>query len=141
MCGKAHKAYTRHTREEIKKALDRLRKRDSTALLTIEDAIHITASLENQENEAEDEADVIFSEDEEDSAFITADRMEFHKSEEVRLANPSFIHGRSNAQDMHNNIVAMNTAISEGECPRFNGLRIDTCPNRSSVMSLNQYKA
>lgn len=38
-------------------------------------------------------------------------------------------------------MAVMHAALSEAESPLFQGLRIDTCANRTSVISINQYKA
>lgn len=59
----------------------------------------------------------------------------------MRLANASFIHGRTFASDFKAEFIAMHAALQEGEISSFHGIRIDTCVNRSSVMSLNKYKA
>lgn len=67
--------------------------------------------------------------------------MELHQNEEEKLGNAAFIYGSVFAADMEEEMVAMFAALNGGEQSLLQGLRIDTCANRSPARSLQQYPA
>jgi len=146
VCGQNHSARTRHSQEEVRAALEKLRRNHSSAMVSVEDLALIVENLTVQEevDDGDDGDDVILSESEEESediAYIAEDSMDLHKSEEERLANISFMHGRTFSRDLSQAMSAMNSQLSVGTEVPFRGLHIDTCANRSSVMALAQYRA
>lgn len=146
VCGKDHLARTKHTKTEISDAIQRLKRKDPTAMISVDDLAFITGELSIDEISSEDHEgeDVVFSEnvqDDADSTYITEDAMNLNKSEEIRRANSAFMHGTSFANDHFKKLLTMTAELSAGEGPVFKGIYIDTCANRSSVMSYSQYKA
>ena len=94
-------------------------------------------------NEEEDDESVTLSDhDEAESVNIADVESQVFKEEEQFLANAAFIHGRTFNEHKRTEMMNMLTELRKGELEEaFDGIRIDTCANRSSVMSLNQYRA
>lgn len=150
VCGKSHKAKERHSKEEIVEAIEKLRSRQPNAMLTVEDLALISNDLaangsdEDNESKNEDESHgnhIVFSEDETDESYFTCDEAPLHKQHEEHFANVAFVHGRNYNYDHSYALGIMHREIRQGEEERFNGIFLDTCANRSSVMSYKQYKA
>lgn len=146
VCGRDHNARSRHTQEEVKAAVEKLKKKHPTAMLSVEDLAFITNELtcDVDENPAPEDGDQnIFSDSDEDSnvVYVAEDTLNLNKSNEVMLANNSFLHGRTHMRDKKRQMDRMRSELTDGECTKFRGLLIDTCANRSSIMSIAQYKA
>ena len=143
VCGQGHLARFKHTREEVSKALDRLREKHPSAMLTVEDVALITESLFQDNKDSDTEVMAVYSDDDDDDdyLYIAEDAFGLHREDEVNLANNSFVHGRSFTKDIERDYAYMNEELKKGEKDTFDGLRLDTCANRSSVMSLSRYKA
>lgn len=62
-------------------------------------------------------------------------------SVETALSNSAFIHRRTQSKYMATALCAMHNQLKMGEGISFDGVRIDTGANRSSVMSKMQYDA
>ena len=141
VCGKNHMARTRHSRDEIMAAIKKLKEKHSKALLSVEDLAMITDDLLWDGEGEGNKDDIVLSEDEAEAGYIACDVMELHKDQEVHLANISFVHGRTFNADFEREMVMMSRELACGEKTPFKGIYIDTCANRSSVMSIAQYKA
>ena len=102
-------------------------------------------SNELHENEDISDDDLVYDSDTEnngeDDAYIAQYQNHALRSEEQKLANNTFIHGRSFASDKEKSMREMDLALSTQPIPKFRGIRLDTCCNKSSVMSYDQYKA
>lgn len=138
VCGLNHKAHTKHPPEEVRAAIERLKSRDPSALLTVEDLAFVVGEI--SQNTDENDTETVFS-DSEDQAYISEDLLNYHKETEMHLSNTSFSHGRSFFSDRDTAMASMNRELREGETTSFKGIHLDTCANRSSVMSISQYKA
>lgn len=94
-------------------------------MVTVDDLAMITSELavDNQSKNEVDQ-DIPFSvekngkkEDEiEDSdvAFISEDAVQSHKSDELQLANTSFLHGRTYSTDIYSELATMNHELQTG---------------------------
>lgn len=141
VCGNDHLARTKHSKSEVLAAIARLKEKHASAMLIVEDLALVVDELITEDCDKADVDDIALSEEEgETHAFIADDPYEIHKTEEIRLANISFMHGRTFAKDLQNETVATHAELSEGEYSPFRDLHIDTCANKSPVMSLSQYK-
>lgn len=106
----------------------------------MEDLAYIIDEISHDADKEGEDEDVEFSEEEE-TAYISGNVFDTHKNEEISLANNAFAHGRSLCSDMEAAMASMNRDLAAGEETIFKGIMIDTCANRSSVMSISQYKA
>lgn len=168
VCGRDHRAKTRHPREEVTAAINRLKSKHPTAWLTVDDlAAVFDMAMVDDESNPNKEPDAQWAEDdelgdiEEDLRFME----ETGSQVERALASSAFLHGSAysttlevaikemqNQLDSEGNgafngvcmdpgaISAMMSRDEEHPAESFDGLRIDTCANRSSDMSLGQYK-
>lgn len=69
VCGKDHRANSRHSREEVTAAINKLKSRQPSALITVEDlssVMEMTAD-EEDETESEEEGDIMWNEEDEDT--------------------------------------------------------------------------
>ena len=73
--------------------------------------------------------------------YIKTDELDTNKLNQQYLASLSLLHGRTFASDMKTELDAMYSELPGGEEPVFKGTHLDTCANRSSIMSINQYRA
>ena len=139
VCGQDHRANTRHSNEEVKKAIDRLKAAHPKALLTIEDL----SSVVNMTTYDDDNDDVRWLDDleDEDNDEIVMMAREDVKMLETALANNAFEHGRSLGGDLDEALLTMNQHIRHSGREEFKGVTIDTGANRKSVMCISQYKA
>lgn len=96
--------------------------------------------MEN-ESGSEIKAYAVNSEDDDKCERMTEDDMDVYWKEEERLSHPSTTHGKSYASNMSTEIAAMLAALTEVEKTSSIENQIDTCAKRSSVMSLQQYRA
>lgn len=144
VCGKAHRARSRHSPSEVKEAIQRIKNSNPTAMLSASDLAFIADELIPNEDEEDDENVVLSEEEEEEfneSAFVANDEHGLNKGSEILLSNQSFLHGTTFAKDMEMAMASMSKDLKMGEEEIFKGIYIDTCANRSSIMSLKQYKA
>ena len=117
VCGEDHNANTRHSKDEVTKAVNKLKAEHPKALLTIEDlAAVMLMTTENDDDD--DESGVRWanddnSDEESDIAFMTT---ESAISLESALSNTAFVHGRTFDQDMASALVTMNKQL-RGEMP------------------------
>ncbi len=143
VCGQNHKARSRHPAHEVRAAIEKLKQNNPTALISVEDLAFISEEL--AQDNSEDKNEIEFSDDEDNEsqseAYIVEDALDMHKQTEAKLANMSFLHGRSYEKDQLNAYTVMERELKLGETTMFKGILLDTCCNRSSVMSLSQYKA
>lgn len=154
VCGKDHRANTRHPREEVIEAINRLKRKHPRALTTVADisAVMEMTEISNQDGECESDVQWDIDEEDEDLLYIAEveeeqfsginlmTKEDVHEIEE-NLANIAFIHGRSHITDMSMALTTMNTELRKGEGPLFDGVRLETCATRRSVMSKSQYQA
>ena len=139
VCKKNHRARQHHSHQEVSAAIEKIKKRYPAVLFTIED---IALLANEQANDDEDDVSITFSDSEDDTeAHVAEESIDVWRDEEQYLANVAFIHGRTFEKDSKQQIAAMISELRKGEREKFDGLYIDTCANRSSVMSLDQYRA
>lgn len=86
------------SKTEISDANHRLKLKDPTATISVDDSAFIKGELSFDEMGSEDHEreDVVFSEkqqDDENSRYITEDDMTLTKSKEIRICNSAFMHG------------------------------------------------
>jgi len=144
VCKKNHRARDYHSRQEVSHAIEKLKKKYPSALITIEDLSMVVQDLiEDNEIDAEatDDEDDEESDIEVDDVHFTQNECSVFEAEEEFLANAAYIHGKTFVQDQEMSILAMYNELRMGEETKFKGIYLDTCANRSSVMSLNQYQA
>lgn len=144
VCGKDHLARTRHGKDEITKAIDKLRSNHPSALLTVEDLAFVIDMVmtETDEKDSSDEDYVKWiDEDQEDppTAFLMTEKDA--SSIEKKLANTAFIHGRTHQGDMNLAMTVMRDQLKHKSGANFDGVRLDTAANRRSVISKIQYDA
>ena len=101
----------------------------------------LSTEEDNIDDNPDSSANLVFSDDEHECTYIVEDGLHIHKQQAETLANIALMHGRTFSSDLKMEIAAMNAELREGEQTNFIGIHIATCENRSSVMSLSQYKA
>lgn len=97
VCGRDLRANSRHSREELTAAINKLKSRHPSALITVEDLSSVMAmAIDDAENaESENEDDAFWNEEDDDSdepelAYMaTIDQ----KAVETMLADNAFTHG------------------------------------------------
>ena len=138
VCGENHKASEKHSPQEVKNAINKMSKEHPKALFTAEDLAYISNELteEKEEDETQDD-DMFTSGDESDSVFYTRTGEDLVN----HLADNAFFHGRNFQSNMNSQLDKMNHALqSKEEILNFRGIHLDTCANRTSIMSLAKYK-
>lgn len=140
VCHKNHKARDFHSKEEIVRALEKMKKEHPEIVFTVEDMEELKEVWMSYDSE--ESSDSVIIEDEESAANLidlTTDQ-ECHRNTEIFFATLSFAHGNSFAKQRSDieNQVSVFTATP---CKTFNGVIIDTGANRKSVMCTEQHKA
>ena len=142
VCGQGHRANTRHTNEEVKRAIDKLKAAHPKALLTIEDLSSIV-NMTWCDDEKDEDDDVRWLDDIDDDSNDEIVMMATEDAQQLEsdLANNAFEHGRTFYTDLEEALVTMNRHIHHDDLEEFKGVTIDTGANRKSVMSISQYRA
>ncbi len=144
LCRKDHRARDHHSPAEVKEAVNKLKLKYPRAMVTMDDLAmvvgEITDMVDTTSGSDEDDGSDT-SEELEHSANIAVCEEGYGTRTEMHFANVAFMHGRSFSRDLDKELMAMYTDLNEGEETKFKGLYIDTCANRSSVMSYAQYTA
>lgn len=144
VCGGDHMAREKHAPKEIVAAIDKLKNNSSNKTYTVDDLAEVANALWTA-GDTDEEQDFISDEDDEANILEFQDEMRdeysLNKSLEEDMANASFLHGRSFIADLERDMAFMHAQLSLGEQDTFRGLILDTGANRSSCMSLSQYKA
>lgn len=150
VCRRDHMANQHHSRDEVTRAINKLKQKLPTVFLSQEDTAYISELFKeehghgesNEEKTGEAEADWAGTDEngsdtDSDLAFYADADL---KHLQVNLANASFMHalnveaGRSD--------IAMVARLETNDKPvGFEGLKVDTGANRSSIMSARQYGA
>lgn len=155
VCGReGHRANERHDQEAVKAAIRKLKARKQTVLLSEEDLNFVAQMFENDNETGEENDDIanmgqeMMSEGEEDLedninddgylAFVAESDLQDLQSD---LANSSFSHGRTIDNEKNAMIEAMYTHLTRKPQRCFEGVKIDTGANRSSIMSKDQYNS
>lgn len=136
VCGKERKAITLYLRLEIREAIDKLKQRNPSAMIAIDDLVYISNELCENDNKSDD--GLVYKNDiehNESDSYGVKDQNKSIKLEEQRLSNNSFIHGSSFNLDYDKNIKFMNLARTTESIPKFRGIRLYTCCNNSLFMS------
>lgn len=144
VCGRDHRARQSHTPREILEAIERIKRENPSALFSVDDVMDMQfAMVSTLPDNDDDQGDESEDELEQDQAnFISVDpNSKQGRSAFEHFANVAFVHGRTFASDLNKEMEAIEAALSVGECTKFNGIIMDTAANRSSIMSLSQYKA
>lgn len=91
VCGKNHKARTRHSTQEIRKAIEGLKQKNPSATISLDDLSYISNELCENENESEDYLVYDSGDENNDSdAYNVQAQNQSFISEERKLANNSF---------------------------------------------------
>ncbi len=136
VCRKDHLAHTRHSPEEVRRAIERLKKEHPKALISVEDLSFIADDLHDDTEDNES----IFESDSEEANFADTST-ELDENTEIYLSNIAYLHGNSFTKDLEKDYKQMEAALYTEPCSKFRGIKLDTCANRSSIMSYAQYKA
>lgn len=111
-------------------------------MISIDDLAYISNEL--CENDDKPDDDLVYDNDierNESDAYVLQDQNESLKSEEQSLRNNPFIHGKSFSSDCDQNLKFMELALTIESIQNFRVIRLDTCCNKSSIRSYDQYKA
>lgn len=144
VCGKEdHIANQRHSEDEVREAIRKLKKKQYTALLTEEDMAYISELFKGFDKYEEGDEDVYYEEDEDDPesdiVYVASVDLE---GIQLSLSKTAFTHGTEITADKSEMISAMYSfLLCNDEKVLFDGIRIDTAANRKSIMSMNQYNA
>jgi len=141
VCKKDHRARDHHSSEEILAALKQIKADRPTVLFTTDDVSEIEQALlasfaDDGESGSESGSDL----DEVNYLALDEDQL-IGQKHEMYLSDTAFMHGRTFCTDLEKEMLAMHTALAAGEVSLFKGIIIDTGANRSSCMSLSQYRA
>lgn len=144
VCGEDHRVNTKHSRNEVTAADNKLKSKHPTSLLTFEDLAAVVEMVHGSDDAPESEEDedgVQWIEKEEDDSYFafisTEDAIYLEKS----LANSAFVHDRSHPTDLGSVIQSMNSYLRQKCGPDFGGIRLDTCANLSSLFGKPKYEA
>lgn len=114
-------------------------------MISVDDLAFITTELttieENDEKYSDGEMISSKIDEESDTAYIAEDKRAFNKSRGIQLTDTAFKHGRSFPKGLEKELLCINAEISKGEHEKFKGIYIETCANKTPVMSYGQYKA
>ena len=127
VCQKQHRARDHHSQTEIREAFDKRRKENPKSAMLVEDVSDILDGDESSSDENDEKND--------DSANI-AELVETSQRMERTLANAAYCAGKNEVADLSN----LRLALTADERPCFDGIIIDSGANRSSIMSLKQYR-
>lgn len=145
VCGQDHRASTRHSREEVTSAINKLKSRHPQALLTVEDMAAVVELANDPHTESTSEEEVrwaVDTDDDETAEVLLASVTEEDSQDlEMAFANSAFLHGRTYSEDMDSALAVMNEQLAKRDSDQFEGVRLDTAANRRSVMSIRQYEA
>lgn len=136
VCGKQHLAHRFHSKEEVKKGLEKHKK--AGAYVAVEDVISVFLA----ESEEDAESSELESEDMDDQVMIAEEIRDINKELETNLSNKVFLHTCGFLSRRKKEINDMEQALLVDERQsEFNGVLVDTGANRTSLMSLTQYRA
>lgn len=144
--GRDHRANTEHSPEEVTAAIQRLKAKHPSALLTVEDLhsiVNMAIDEEEQDSRNEDSDEVLWNEDSDDdeNSELVYMAVEDLESVERSLANNVFLHGLNQAGATPSAYVKSKRYGHLTTNPSFRVVTIDTAANRRSVMSRAQYSA
>ena len=139
VCGKeCHIASQRHSEDEVREEIRKLKQKQHTALRTEDDIAFVTEMFDESKTESDDEDnnDAYYEEEDEvdsDIVYIaTGDLETIH----LTLNKVAFLHGRVIQADIDEMIAAMYSSIvTKDRELEFNSIKIDTAANRKSIMS------
>ena len=143
VCGQDHMANNRHSREEVTAAINRLKSRHPSALLTIEDLSSVVNMVnDNDIDQDKDDGNVMWNEEGDESEDSDITYMLRTDADEVErsLSRNAFLHGRS-WSDTSSTVMFTTSNRTTSKKVKFNGITIDTAANRKSVMCEGQYLA
>ena len=131
VCRKDHFARDKHSPMEIREAIEKLRK-EGTVYVAIEelagvDDVRACVNDDDSDGNVTDSSDVSFE--------------EVNSAIEKQLANASFIYGLDVSGNQSTDPLEMVSTANSIEHTPFHGIMCDTGANRSSIMSIIQYKA
>ena len=141
VCGEEHLAHRFHSKEEVDKAVKRLKA--DKAFVSIEDASTIfTAEAEHEQAASSDESDWESDESNEAHVLIADSCKDLNSEIQKSLANHSFQESCGFYTHMENEINHMKSALQDSDSPdAFKGVMIDTGANYVTMIGLEQYKA
>lgn len=147
MFGKYHRANTKHSRDEVKSAVKRLKEIHPQSLLTVEEldaVVNIASMTDDDDKGLADEDEVRWfeygdnEEAENDMVYLTT---EDAKDLKETLYNTPFFHGMTRATALMAALSVMLKQLKNGTGSSFDGIRIDTAVNRRSVLGMDQNEA
>lgn len=114
-------------------------------MISINDLVFISNDLWNTSEASEQREDgPVYESEHEDAessdAYFSEETTEVTYITEQRLARNSFMHARSFKSDQQLEWKKISSTLVSENIQQFRGIYLDTCANRSSVMSYDQYK-
>jgi hypothetical protein len=135
VCGKDHRARSHHTQQEIQVALQKHKKNGS--YVAAEDVIDAFAAegASSESGSAE--------ESEKEGSYTVCEVRDINKMLERELSNTTFVHscGFITARETEMKQMKNELKMPAESASKFKGIIIDTGANKSSLMSLEQYRA
>lgn len=102
-------------------------------------------SRQNEPEDAEANIEVEWYEEEEETVKDVCD-IAYIANEDLKevgkyLANTSFLHGRMVKETKETMVNSTHTKLSRENMGKFEGIRLDTCSNKASIMCYSKYTA
>lgn len=150
VCGQDHRSNTRHSREEVTAAIEKLKAKNPSALLPVEDvqsAVNMAMESDATDQNSDGDGEVLWNEEndgstESDIVYMASSNM---KSVEETLANNAFTHGcltnATDTQGIEDPYLTFYCYPAHKNQLQFKGIIIETAANRRSIMSESQYHA
>ena len=136
VCKKQHRARDNHSQNEVMEAVNRIKKTKPDSTFNCNMLSDVEWALTYETDSSDSDEDILKDQDKNENR-----EDEAQMALECELANNSFCHGSSFINYRDHCYASMNCQLSKGEYAPFDGVIIDTGANRSSVISLAQYKA
>lgn len=134
VCGQSQREKVRHTRDEVTAAINKLKEKLPSALITIADVVHIVEQCNEEKGSTSNENDIMaeWAEEDEGTDDSTLTFIAEHDlfSIEESLDTSSFLHGRSFLSTRVTALLSMRTHLNHVQHARFHGVRLDMCANR-----------
>ncbi len=139
VCGANHMAHKFHSRDDIQKALEQHKK--TGAYVSAEDVISVLLA-ESEESSSSDLAALDDDDGADSSAYLVEEILDLNEELEMEMSNKAFLYTCGFSAQRRKDIERMNRELGTNERrSEFNGVLIDTGANRTSLMSLRQYRA
>lgn len=144
-CGKLHRTNAFHSREEVTAAVIKLKPKQPTACITVEDHVSITVLFDSDDDYCDGEEDLgdweekVYGTDKEWEQITAYTAFNDLGAIESNLSEDPFLHGISVTEDKHTALEPMDAYLATDKKTAFHLLRLYKCANRSSIMSTKLY--